>query len=910
MRNNHLMFFSSWLPTGDSSARISTSNLDKDCSLNHWEWDIKRDLIEVTDDQNNLFPTGKGQFFGNSQAFIERLHPQDRVTFYQELLKAEQGGQPNSCIFRLKVNNNELIHQRLDTELVLDEDGVPQRLVGIMRHASELDARDSRLNQQEECIHQWALHPCISEGDWQQGLRYLCSSIAELTQFDYVSVWWFNKGYEALECQEQYRSLPGTYDSETCTDLPKIHQADARDYFHQLLENHCLLCEHITERPSLEPIYDQFLAPKGVESKLDKLILYRGKAAGVLSFECQAGRNWSIEDKNLATAAIAAISQLRLIEEQKQTRRQLSTQHHQYQTFFNRAAEGICRINFLPPIDTTLPAELQREQIISNARFEDINPAGAKLLNQPLQQLQSTPLQVLWNQDDLDHAVLEWILLGYEQSGLETQRGEQHAESHWLSASISGFVDNKMLTHLWVSLKDISEEKKHLKTIAYQAEHDSLTHLPNRFWMMDRIKEQISEKQQLGGTLAVMLLDLDHFKEINDCLGHETGDLLLRQISPRLSRLMQDEHGMLVRLGGDEFAMLFTDVSRDYAERLAQRVNECLKLPFHLHGFKLELTASIGVALFPQHSDEASGLLRCADVAMYQAKRHTKPFAIYNPELDEHSPDRLALMNELGRAVREHELRLHFQPKLNLHDQCINGFEALVRWQHPERGLIYPNKFIHLAEMGDLIRPLTLWVVEQSLIEWQHWQQQGMEFQIAVNLSTRALLDPGCPQAIISLLERYQVAPQWLELEITESALITNPEGSLNSLNILSQAGVRLSLDDFGTGYSSLSYLKELPLDTLKIDMSFVRNMSQDHRDEMIVSSTINLAHNLGLSVVAEGVEDAQTLQLLEQLDCDMVQGYFISKPQPAEQVITRYSGQLPPSAEWQSAGLEEPKLG
>lgn len=909
----HGFSFSTLGKQSPSTRLISASTLSKDTTLNHWEWDIKRDLIEATDYSNNLFPSGKGQFFGPSSNFIERIHPEDRVRFYEQLQQASQGKASGNWVFRLRTGN-QLISMLLDTQLLSDDQGQPLRLVGILRNIETLNERDSRLNQQQDCLQQWACSPLIAEGQWQPGLKFLCAAIAELTKLDYVSVWWFSKSYDQLDCLEQYSQMLGTFSSQTQTQTTSIQQKQAREYFQQLIHKQSLLCNNIDERASLFPLQSLYLNERGIHAKLDTLIFHQGRAAGVLSLEHRGPYHWQAEDQALANAAAGMITQLKLIHEQKCMQQEFKNDYQHYQDFFNKTHEGLCRIEFTPPIDTRLPSQQQLALILNNARLAEVNPAALRMFNVSTDSLEATPLEYLWQSSSLQDALNEWLICGYQQSNLETLRQGQHGEHQWVSATLTGQINQHKLTHLWASLHDITQQKKHLHTISYQAEHDSLTHLPNRFWLMDRLREQIDSKDHLGGTLALMLLDLDHFKEINDSLGHQTGDLLLLQIGPRLSTIMQEERGELVRLGGDEFAMLFTDMSPEFAESLAGRISQCLKLPFHLHGIKLEVNASIGIAMYPFHSQEPSGLLRCADVAMYQAKKRTRPFAFYNSELDEHSPRRLTLMTELGQAIRENQLRLHYQPQLDIKQRSISGFEALVRWQHPSQGTIYPNQFIHLAEMGDLIRPLTLWVINEALAQWCRWQRQGYQFIMAVNLSTRALLDDNTPMDIINLLKKHQVPAEFLELEITESALIADPQRALQSLQSLHRAGIKLSIDDFGTGYSSLAYLKELPINCLKIDMSFVRNMTRDQRDEMIVSSTINLAHNLGLTVVAEGVEDQATLLLLESLGCDLIQGYHLSKPKSADTVALRYAdtgaSQLEQSSQLSGFDLLQPKIG
>lgn len=427
---------------------------------------------------------------------------------------------------------------------------------------------------------------------------------------------------------------------------------------------------------------------------------------------------------------------------------------------------------------------------------------------------------------------------------------------------------------------------RHLQQLRTQATHDSLTGLPNRLLLREQTDRAIARAQSGGHRSALLLIDLDGFKEINDTLGHHIGDSLLKLLAHRLRAAVGERGSTLARLGGDEFAIVLPRIDgEDQAAAYAHQIRSSLRRPFSLDGVTLEVGASIGIAICPEHGTDSSSLLRCADVAMYQAKRDASGYSIYAARLDPHTPQRLALMTELGAAIREDQLVLHYQPKVDVRAQRIVGFEALVRWNHPERGLIPPNEFIELAEMSELIRPLTSWVVDRALRQWREWRDQGKHFTIAVNLSARNLLDQDFPDEIAAALETYRVDIGHLELEITESALISDPERALMTLDRLNELGVRFAIDDFGTGYSSLSYLQRLPIHILKIDRSFVSQVASQEHDRIIVQSTINLAKNLALKVVAEGVEDHTTLSYLDALGCDVVQGFFVSRPLESEAI-------------------------
>ena len=419
------------------------------------------------------------------------------------------------------------------------------------------------------------------------------------------------------------------------------------------------------------------------------------------------------------------------------------------------------------------------------------------------------------------------------------------------------------------------------EALRHQALHDALTGLPNRTLLQDRLDHALQTAQREQGVLSLLLMDLNRFKEINDTLGHQHGDLLLQQVGSRVRDALRASD-TVARLGGDEFAVLLPGADAAGAVRVAQAVLAALAAPFDVKGQDLGVGASIGIALFPAHGADVQTLLRQADVAMYVAKRAGSGYAVYDTKHDGHSPARLTLESALRHAIAHGELILHYQPKAEVATGRVHRVEALVRWSHPEQGIIPPDQFIPLAEQTGLIAPLTRWVLDTALRQCRAWQGRGLHVGVAVNLSMRTLHDADLPETVACLLQRYAIAPGLLTLEVTESALMVDPTQAQSVLERLAQLGVKLSIDDFGTGYSSLGYLKQLPVHEIKIDKSFVIGMSANDKDTAIVRSVSDLSHNLGLAVVAEGVEDRATWDLLAALGCDMAQGYYLSRPLPA----------------------------
>jgi diguanylate cyclase (GGDEF)-like protein len=423
------------------------------------------------------------------------------------------------------------------------------------------------------------------------------------------------------------------------------------------------------------------------------------------------------------------------------------------------------------------------------------------------------------------------------------------------------------------TLRRQAAEKEH------QALHDALTGLPNRTLFRERLHQAIAGAAQSGSSVAVMLIDLDRFKEVNDTLGHHNGDLLLQEIGHRLRSLLRHDD-TVARLGGDEFAILLPHVPDGAAAaQTARKILESLAQPLVLRDLALDIGASIGIALCPRDGEDADTLLQRADVAMYVAKEAHTGFELYSAERNQYSASRLALVAELRHAIQNKELSVVYQPKAELATGAITGVEALLRWQHPRQGFVPPDEFIQVAEHTGLIKPLTLYVLDVALAQCRAWELGGTPLKIAVNLSVRSLLDADLPRDVARLLEHWNVSPSSLQLEITESSIMADPARSLATLTKLSEMGVGLSIDDFGTGYSSLSHLKRLPVDEIKIDRSFVMGMSADENDAVIVRSIIDLGRNLGLRVVAEGVENDELMERLGALGCDVAQGYGLSRP-------------------------------
>lgn len=484
--------------------------------------------------------------------------------------------------------------------------------------------------------------------------------------------------------------------------------------------------------------------------------------------------------------------------------------------------------------------------------------------------------------------------LGYQIAVMGTDELAQTARSfNDMSSQIRTSYDERRRAEDEVrKINDVLEERVNLRTIQltslneeleHRSFHDALTKIPNRVLFQDRLHQAVLMLRRKKVGFAVFQIDLDRFKSINDTLGHHVGDIVLQEVSARMQAVLR-ETDTVARMGGDEFALLLSGIDDAAgAAVVAQKIIDATAKPIVIGGHTLFVGASIGVALAPQDGDSGDDLVRRADAAMYEAKQTRGGYVFFREDLEQVAQERNQQLAELRDALANDEMVLHYQPKIDFASHVISGAEALVRWQHPTRGLVFPDDFIPLAEKSGLIKLLTVVVLKKSLAQCAVWRAAGTHLTMAVNISAINLQDEGFPGRVAELLREQEAEASWLELEITESAIMTNPVLAIANIKLLSEMGAQISIDDFGTGYSSMTYLKQLLVAKIKIDKSFVMEMATNKSDAVIVRSTIDLGHNLGLKVIAEGVEDAECWARLKELGCDAAQGYFMSRPLSAE---------------------------
>jgi diguanylate cyclase (GGDEF)-like protein/PAS domain S-box-containing protein len=521
-------------------------------------------------------------------------------------------------------------------------------------------------------------------------------------------------------------------------------------------------------------------------------------------------------------------------------------------------------------------------------RIAYVNEAFAQLVGRPVAEI--TELRSLYDlvadeERETFRARVEANVRSGHSATFDVPILRPDRERRYLEVALKPFGTNAQ-ARLVVLARDVTDRTYAENALAHQALHDILTGLPNRTLLQDRLDQAIAAARRRNEPLTLLLVDLDEFKSVNDSFGHHVGDALLTQVGPRFHRHLRDTD-TVARLGGDEFAIVLPGVDGPGASRVAASLLSALEEPFRVDSEALHIGASVGIVVYPDHGETTEALLQRADIAMYAAKASLgSGYTVYAPEHHQPSVNRLALFADLRKAIESDELVLDFQPEMNLRTGRVTAVEALVRWRHPERGMIQPAMFISFAEQTGLIKPLTEWVITESLRESALWRSRGLDVPVAVNLSTRSLLDPSFPLWVAGALANAGAKPSALRFEITESVLLAEPERSLRTLSELRRIGVRFALDDFGTGYSSLSYLNKLPLQEVKIDRSFVQDVcSVDGSSSTIVQATVDLGHRLGFEVVAEGVETQCEWDRLVELGCDIAQGFHVARPMDGAQM-------------------------
>lgn len=709
----------------------------------------------------------------------------------------------------------------------------------------------------------------IYQDDVAEAAKVIVRRCAQALQATRVGLWLLSDEGNDMSCMTSYDLTLDDFDSGAV-----ISEEAFPKYFEALLHARVVDAADAFSDPRTSELTESYLKVLDVRSLLDATIrnVKNGELNGILCAEMVAvRREWTGEERMFVASMSDLLAQRLITSEWIRSERR-------FQAIYEGTSEGVMvfdgeAFNTLNPAALRMFGAEENDLIgrtpvaVSPELQPDGQPSAAKARAYVERTLAGEPQNFEWRHRRLDGSEFdaEITLNSVKFGGKDTLFALMRDVTSKKNAERKAFIAQQELEH--------------------RATHDSLTGLPNREQLHRHVSELIGQIQHPDQEVALLLFDLNRFKEINDTLGHATGDKVLVALTRVVQPKVLQMGGSLFRLGGDEFVAVFDSAETTVNfDRLFDVIAESFAFPIKIDGVSFEMSASIGAAVYPESGRDSHELLRCADVAMYHGKTLDGASPWYSPEADPTDPRRLSMLGELRQGIRNDELVLHYQPRIDIKTGELTGCEALVRWQHPERGLLPPFDFLVPAERTELIHPLTEWVVNAAFDEISRFCSLNYSIPVAINLSARNLPDAQLFDLIEERLSEDDICPRSLGIEITESALISNPTRSLQNLKRLEKLGVSIAIDDFGTGYSSLSLLKQLPLDTLKIDRSFVNDMLDSASDRVIVSSTINLAHNFSARVVAEGVENQATLDALAALNCDEAQGYYIARPMPIEQ--------------------------
>ena len=778
-------------------------------------------------------------------------------------------------------------------------------------HAEDqLQARRRRLEKHNAALAEWAASKVAGRGEMNHSLNYLSEVAARTLDSARVGVWLFDRSRENLVCRSLYdmQALPASEpDAQT---LPVIHAHAYPRYFTALMSDRTLAADDAVRDPRTAEFGDAYLLPLGISSMLDASIYVGGQLVGVLCVEhVGPARVWNIEERNF-TSSVADLVALEL-EASERRRSELILKGEK--RCFEMMAQGAGLTELLTSIVNNLERQCDGALVGIVLDGEPLPGGGhwvAPNMPPPLQERldalirhegERTPCNTVLHTaaavavrdthggsrwPEYAELMQEWHVHAVQTVPIVTNgtRPTGALSVHYRTPFRLG-EDEEAISRARQMIEIAIERKRAEAHIEHLAHYDSLTGLPNRVMFNDRLRQALTEATRDGRRVAVIFMDLDQFKNINDSLGHEVGDRLLQAVAQRLRRCIR-RGDTIARLGGDEFTVVLADMAQaEDAARVAQKIITAFAAPFDLHDREMFVTASVGVTLFPDDGRDAEVLLKNADIAMYRAKeRGRNNYQPYSPDMNKRALQRLSLETSLRRALERNELVLHYQPQIDLRAGTVSGVEALLRWQHPTLGLVPPSDFIPVAEDTGLIVPIGDWVLHTALTQAKQWRRAGFRnVRMSVNVSGRQLQQRNLSARAIEAVAAAGLSPADLTLELTESMLMQNVEHSMAILSELHAAGIALSIDDFGTGYASLSYLKRFPVDVLKVDRSFVQDISTDADDAVIVQAIITMAHSLGIQATAEGVETREQLAYLQACECDSMQGYYFSRPLAAD---------------------------
>ncbi|TAG48126.1 MAG: EAL domain-containing protein [Betaproteobacteria bacterium] len=863
-----------------------------------WEYMAATSLIDLYHNVLAFETLSPGRYYGPVADFVKFVVDEDKPTVLDMLAQCNLGTKQVTAEFRIRTTNTKIVWLACCGELMHLEDG-RSRYVGTITDVTDINERELKLQAYHEALFSLARNPLVVDRtDFLTAAAHILKQSASELNVGRASLWQFKtEPHAALECKHLFDAR----NNRAATEAMALLQSDFPVYFEAISHRRTLAVGDALLDPVLREFVPSYLPSTGVRALLDVPLFYRGQLWGVICYEdCVGPRNWDADAQSFASSAadlvaLALEASIRAIHEHE-----LSITRERHRAFVQTALDPIWCVDINPPVSVTLAPSEQVALLRQNARITDANSAFARDYGLEPTAISGTSLSQTMPELFKGSSLPDWIDRGYQLIDRElTQRGRGEEQAQWLSLTLLGVVEDGHLVRFWGARRNITDRKRYQSLLEHLAFRDPLTGLLNRQRMVAEVTDVLTRRTGNGTDTpcTLLLMDLNQFKDINDTLGHSAGDEVLRQMRNRLESVLTDVDALSARLGGDEFGIFARHIgSADEAMRLGESITAALSEPFELHGSRFHVSASIGAAIFPTHGRTFSDLSRSADEAMYAAKQTGGGTRLFSRSTVVFEQKKLGLLARLPEAISAGELILEFQPIINCATGKTSRMEALVRWQHPEHGRLEAKDFVHKAEMSDSIRILTRWVIDQALRSAREWQHYAPGVGVSVNISPRLLGDSGIVTHLRDTVADCGLPARLVDLEITETSLIHNQERAALVLADCRAAGFSIVIDDYGVGFCSLAYLRRLPLRGLKIDQSFVSKMTRNAEDAIIVQSTIALAHNLGLTVVAEGVEDHATLSQLQSYGCDFAQGYSIAMPLPKSEVsVWLRSHQVPP---------------
>jgi diguanylate cyclase (GGDEF)-like protein len=822
-----------------------------------------------------------GRYYGPVDDFIDYVVDEDKPKLQRLLAQCEQGAESVEIEFRVTTSAARVIWLSCRGDRTVLEDG-RTRYVGTLADVTDRTERELRTLQYHESLFALARNPEVAlASEFGESAAAILREAAARLSVTRTSLWQFiDSESNCLRC----KFLHDVREPHAAGDSAELTQAKYPTYLEAIRQRRALAVEDALFDPILIEFRDEYLPATGVRALLDVPVFSRGQLWGVVCFEdAVRPRMWHSEEQSFATSCVDLLTLSLEATQRSRTERELTLTRERHRAFVQAAPDPIWCIDIDPPIAIAESPDRQIELLRECGRITDANSAFMRDYATSSERVIGRPIGQSMPELFKGSSIRDWIERGYrivERELVQRSRGESPA--NWLSLSLLGVVEDGKLIRMWGARRNITDRKRYQSLLEHLAYRDPLTGLLNRQRMVAEISDvcatRMRDAEPIPSTL--LLIDLNLFKDINDTLGHAAGDEVLRQMRSRLEQAIGESNAVAARLGGDEFAIFARDVgTAEGAMRLGEAVCEAMKEPFLITGGKFHLSASIGAAIFPTHGTSFSDLSRAADEAMYHAKNTGGGARLFSRATVVFEQKKLGLLARLPAAIESGELALEYQPIINAATRKPMRMEALVRWNHPDYGRLEAKDFVHKAEMSDSIRQLTRWVIDNATRAGRAWQSIAPGVGVSINISPRLLGDTTIVAHLQNAVAQSGIPPRLVDLEITETSLIHNQDRAAQILTDCRNLGFSIVIDDYGVGFCSLAYLRRLPLRGLKVDHSFVQRMAKNAEDAIIVQSTITLAHNLGLTVVAEGVEDSATLLQLQNYGCDFAQGYGIAMP-------------------------------